>query len=206
MINIETKKELLEHFQTLHPEVQNLIRNIQLEQALETIQEIEPLEGVQKTSIQNEIILIFLGLSDVVSLTTNIRNSAQISRDRAEKISNAIQQSILMPNIGILEKVFEVSEEKREKSTEDIRRVPPTSQKKIEQRPLTERSQQNPLHQTIHHSGPSPTPPPNTSSMFANKISEPMLIQNKEEKVDVKVKNENHDKPKHVDPYREAVD
>jgi len=213
MIDNTTKQELFEHFKEMPSEVQNLIRDFDLNKELETIQETKPLQEGQKMAIQNEIVLIFLGLSDVVSLTINIRNSAQISRERAEKISTAIQQNILMPHIDILEKVFDTSEDKPRKSTEDIHRIS-SSQNKIEQKPLPQKTQQDLPQQTsnkllpaktpVKHSTQSPASIPQTPNVFAHKLSNPTIMKNEEEKVEVK--NQSNEKPKHVDPYRESIE
>lgn len=113
----ETLQQLNKHFNQLPKEVKDILLSLDLDSSLMQIQETKPLNEVQKIAIENEIMLIFLGLRDIQSLTTNIKYTANISHDRAEKISKGVEQNILLPNQEMLEQVFDVHGENNNMNT-----------------------------------------------------------------------------------------
>jgi len=102
-MNTETNKILQTRFQELPPAVREKILAIDLSSELTRIVETTLLQKEQLIAIENEILFVFLGFDDVTSLTTNIAHSADITRERAEKYSRAIQQQIFLPNAEIID-------------------------------------------------------------------------------------------------------
>lgn len=109
-MNQDTEKELVAYFNSLPQEMQGAFRSLNLTQRLQSIPDMQPLQDNQKTMIRNEIVLTFIGLRNIPELTTNIKYSADISRDRAERIARIIERDIFIPNMSLLERTFGVKE------------------------------------------------------------------------------------------------
>ena len=106
------QKTLLEVPQALR----DLFVSSHFEGVLSRVAEGHPLQDHQRIAVENEIMLVLLGLESPGGLVTNIRHRAQISRDRTEKIVKVINENILIPNKEILESAF-LNRDKESKST-----------------------------------------------------------------------------------------
>ena len=180
-----TKQLIQSQFKSLPSDVQESILSLDLGKSLKAITEMQPLEENQLTAIENEVMLIFLGFDDVVSLTTNIKYSAEISRERAEKIARAIQQKIFIPHAAVLEKVLRLNSN----SSQEMKKT-------TEQR--VDRLQSIPEVKETHK-----------KDMFHKKLTQQVHIPKEEEKINLEEK-EAKEKPKKdapsIDPYREPID
>ena len=96
------QKTLLEVPQALR----DLFVSSHFEGVLSRVAEGHPLQDHQRIAVENEIMLVLLGLESPGGLVTNIRHRAQISRDRTEKIVKVVNENILLPNKEILESAF----------------------------------------------------------------------------------------------------
>lgn len=126
----EILQQLNKHFSDLPIEAQNNLLSLDLSSSLELIEETRPLDEKQKTVIENEVVLIFLGLRDIQSLTTNIKHGVNIAYERAEKISKKIEQNILLPKQKILEQVFNIHNEEETVTTKNLDGISPINHEK----------------------------------------------------------------------------
>lgn len=196
------KQELKEYFASLPIEIQKRILSLNLRELILQIPEAQPLQEVQIIAVENEVALVLLGLQDTVELTTNIKYNAEIARDRAEKISKAINQNILIPNQDILEEVFD--------TTNDTS-IETTSMADIVTQQPTQISQPTPAPVTQ----PQQTVP---DDMFAQKMQQPVHQKTEEEALgdtkprDTQIKrgeaNTNPSSTEQIanDPYKETIE
>ena len=192
-----TKKIIKEQFRTLPDNVKKVITSIKVEVILNTLTEGHPLQEHQRIAIENEIMLVLLGLEDFSSFTTNITHGAQISRERAERITKLINREIFIPNQSILniktlQKEFHKPVSSREIINTDHKDAP------------TEIRKNNYISQGVpQHSGPK------NIDMFHKKLTQQVHIGNEKEKINLK-EEEEKEKPKQdtplIDPYREPID
>ena len=105
-MNTELSNTLLKTFLELPQELRDLLVSKNFADTLSVITEGHPLQEHQTIAVENEVVLIMLGLESPKGLVTNIRHRAQISRDRAEKIVKTVNEKILFPHKGIFEAAF----------------------------------------------------------------------------------------------------
>jgi len=105
-MNDEAKKLLQKTLSGLPQELRDLLASKNFADTLSMATEGHPLQEHQIVAVENEVVLVMLGLESPEGLVTNIRHRAQISRDRAEKIVKAINEKILLPHKEVLEAAF----------------------------------------------------------------------------------------------------
>jgi len=117
-MNDEAKKLLQKTLSELPQELRDLLTSKNFADTLSVVTEGHPLQDHQRIAVENEIMLVLLGLESPKGLVTNIRHRAQISRDRAEKIVKVINENILIPNKEVLESAF-LNRDKERESNKD---------------------------------------------------------------------------------------
>ena len=192
-----TKKLIQEQFKTLPDGVKKVISSINVEGVLNTLTEGHPLEIHQRIAIENEIMLVLLRLEDFSSFTTNIRHGAQISRERAERITKSINREIFIPNQAVLNiKTLQKEIHRPVSSSQTI-----TANHKDE---ITEKQESN----NILQDKPQDSKPKDID-IFHKKLTQQVHIPKEEERINLEEK-EVQEKPKQdtppTDPYREPID
>jgi len=122
-MNDEAKKLLQKTLLELPQELHDLLVSKNFADTLSVVTEGHPLQDHQRIAVENEIVLVMLGLENPNGLVTNIRHRAQISRDRTEKIVKVVNENILLPNRELLEEAF-LNRDKEDKSTAENKKKP----------------------------------------------------------------------------------
>ena len=117
-MNEELSNTLQKTFLELPQALRDLFVSSHFEGVLSRVAEGHPLQDHQRIAVENEIMLVILGLESPSGLVTNIRHRAQISRDRTEKIVKVINENILIPNKEVLESAF-LNRDKERESNKD---------------------------------------------------------------------------------------
>ncbi|MCH8049979.1 hypothetical protein IIB51_01030 [Patescibacteria group bacterium] len=118
-MNEELSNTLQKTFLELPQALRDLFVSSHFEGVLSRVAEGHPLQDHQRIAVENEIMLVLLGLENPNGLVTNIRHRAQISRDRTEKIVKVINENILIPNRELLEEAF-LNRDKERESNKDV--------------------------------------------------------------------------------------
>jgi len=117
-------QELMVYFHELPEDIQNRVVEIDVHAILERSEDYQPLQPVQKTTIENNVYLALLGLVELMDFVTVMKLEAEIARDRAERINKIIESDIFAPNEDIIRFVFDdVSEQEAGKESAQ---TPPT--------------------------------------------------------------------------------
>jgi len=192
-----TKKIIKEQFKILPDSLKKVIESGGIERILTTLTESQPLQDHQRIAIENEIMLVLLGFEEFSIFATNIKHSAQISRERAERITKLIYREIIIPNQAALN---------RKKLQKEIHR--PTSP--IETVNTDHKDDIMEKQESGHTSpdAPQKSSPPE-KDMFHKKLTQQVHIPKEEENINLEEK-EAKEKPKQdtppTDPYREPIE
>ena len=107
----EGKIILKQRIDTLPTELKNYLKSGDFSKQLDFLLKSHELEDWQKTSIENELILVLIGLEPFTNLGTNISKEAKIQDINSESIAKEIIDEILTP---ISEKVYAEIEQQNE--------------------------------------------------------------------------------------------
>ncbi|PIT96781.1 hypothetical protein COT82_01265 [Candidatus Campbellbacteria bacterium CG10_big_fil_rev_8_21_14_0_10_35_52] len=194
----ETQEIIKEQLKKLPEDVRKAIASVDLRDKIKRISEKHHLHIDQGGELENETVLVMLGLESAYDYRMNLKRGLQISDSRAQAIAFDIDKEIFM---NIRESLKKISQEEDtdseigEMSNYHTEAEFSGVEKNIEEDKRAEESEE--IKKQIAKqqiAKPSPPPPPNLPT---EKSAEPSHLGN--ELLSEK-------KPIHIDPYREHID
>ncbi|MBL7046003.1 MAG: hypothetical protein ISR99_03180 [Parcubacteria group bacterium] len=186
--NIKTK--IQEHFEKLPQTLKEAIHSSNFQDKLLAISKKHRLHINQGATLENETLLVMMGLDDASSFTKNLQNELEISKEQAEQITADVAKEILLPIRESLKELLERQSQEEAESEKEA--VPPT-----ESTPA------------VNESAPIPIPTPKEetledpkSDLSAKKLNE--TTQRSTPVVNIKEKE--GEKKFSDDPYRETIE
>ncbi len=103
----EIKNLLKERFDRLPSVVQQAIQSANLHTQIEEISKRHQLHIDQMGNVEDEVILVMLGLEDAGDFANNLVTNAQITKDAATGIAQEVENQIFLPIRGYMQKFME---------------------------------------------------------------------------------------------------
>jgi len=113
----EMETKLKERFAALPPVVQKAIASTEVSAHLRKLASTHRLHFDQWQTLENEVMMVLLGIEPAEKLAENISEAARVEREAAEKISADVNAMVFAPIRGELEVILS-EQEKAEKPTE----------------------------------------------------------------------------------------
>lgn len=118
-MNTDSKKILLERFQSLPPALQQAIRSSNLRDQLKKIAEKFRLHIDQAAALENQTVMVMMGLQTPLEYTEALENELAVSENASYDIAEEANKEIFLPIREHLKKLFE---EEGRRAEEEARR------------------------------------------------------------------------------------
>jgi hypothetical protein len=210
----EAQDILKTQFQKLPKNLQDAITSVSLQEKLKKVVKKFMLHIDQAGALENETVLVMLGLESSDDYRENIRRALNIADGRAEMIANNINQEIFLQIRETLKEISQTSENTGENSLDNKKEQLEKEEEKSEKTnhsPITP-----PVPQAQAGEASQGAPPPNlptekplnvTNDIVKDKLENQVRIPREE----IDLNNDNSEqqekkRPYSSDPYREPVE
>ena len=147
-MNITSDEILKNQFVKTPTSIQNLILSSEFESSLNTINATNDIEAEKRARIENEVVLVLLGLESLNDFEKNLKNNAGISQEKTQSVTKDIVEKIITPIEEDLRIFLEKElQEEEEEEISEIEKEEDVTTKKTEA--ITQRKEEEAVAEVV---------------------------------------------------------